>query len=250
MHPYERALVERFNNAQSVVLDHQFLTAWLLDQSDPLNLGHESQILRLEWTDEEGRTCATTIDRASVQKGSFLPGSIFVCTDTEDTGLHLHFTPKTSPHPTVDDFLVNQPLYAHIAFSPELLALDATSVLGQRIAFILNPSRIYACAEEQWADLAQQAIRSAHAVLANADPSEKVTPFAYAWEELSRSLIEDFNRLLATVEDATHAYAAAPFGGPENDALYQKTQDARRDLVALFTTALNRQHPVAWTAPD
>lgn len=252
MHPYERALIERFNNAQSLVLDNKFVPTWTIDQSDPLNLGPECQIIRLEWLDDEGRTCSTSIDRAGVQKGSFLPGATFVCTDTEGTGVHLHFTPKTTSHPTLDDFLVDQPLYAHLAFSPELLAIDITSVLGQRMAFILNPSRIYACAEEEWANLAQHALRSAHAVLAKADPAEKRTPFEHACsrqDELARSLIQDFERLLRAV-DATHEYAIAPFGGPENDALYQKTQDARNDLIALFTTAIKGRPPVMWDCPQ
>lgn len=39
MHPYERALIERFNNAQSLVLDNKVVPTWTIDQSDPLNLG-------------------------------------------------------------------------------------------------------------------------------------------------------------------------------------------------------------------
>lgn len=249
MHRNERALIERLNNAKSVILNHRFMPIWKIDQSDPLKVGSECQIIRLQWTDDDGRACATTIDRDSVQKGSFLPGSIFVCTDTEDTGLHLHFTPKTTSHPTVDDFLVNQPLYAYQAFSPELLEIGITTILGQRLAFILDPGRIYACSEDEWPHLTLQAIRSAHAVLLKADPSEKTTPFEYACsrhDAITRSLIEDFKRMLVCFEDATSEYAAAPFAGPNNEALYQRTRTARDDLIALFATAINRRPPVGW----
>jgi len=245
----EQALIERFNSAASVILDNAFLVAWAIDESEPLQLGPECQIVRLEWTDEDGNACSTAIDRQGVASGNFLPGNIFVSTDTEGTGFHLQFTPKTSTPHTLDDFLFDQPLYTHTPFGPELLELDVASVLGQRLAYILDPSRIYACSEDEWPKLALQAVRSAHAVLAKANPVEKRTPFDYGCtlgDQIPRSLIEDFKRLLDCVEEASTNYAVSPFNGPDDEALRQRLHAAKSDLIALFTTTINRRPPVGW----
>ncbi len=243
MHPNERALIERLTTAQSVTLDNKFIPTWTIDQSDPLNAGCECQIIRLQWIDDDGQACSTSIDRGSVQKGGFLPGSVFVCTDTEDTGIHLRFTPKTTSHPTVDDFLDKQPLYAHQAFSPELLEIDLTSILGQRLAFILDPVRIYACSEDEWPRLALQAIQSAHAVLLKADPSEKNTPYETAsspHNAITHPLMDEFKRLLMEFEGAAQLYGAACCGASAPDNAYDEVDAARNHLLALFASATSR----------
>jgi len=249
MHPNEAALIKRLSNATSLSTSLGYKATWTLHQPDPLDLRKDCPILSIQWIDHNDQAFSTTIDRAGIEAGRFLPSLTFVCNDTKGTETVLAVDIELESTRTLDAYL-HQPMYHKRAFSPDLLEIDLCSVLGHRLAFILDPSRIYASPEEEWDSLALQAIRSAHAVFRNADPAEKTALFdfdsVHRYDTTSKSLIEDIRRLLAGFEDACVEYTAAPSNHPNTEDLYQRMHTSRDDLLAVVSTTITRLAPVTW----